>query len=293
MSRYLDKANFHYQDVFDACISTYTERNKDGIDKKNRLRSYYDLNVRIISEYENLLLSDKIHELKDDPPNPETTEYKDDMIGMYKNKLSKKGEPARGYYDQILKLAKLYTCPFCSHREATTLDHVYPKTIYPSLAIAPINLVPSCSECNNKKGTADPSTLENSLFHPYYDDINQEVWLEVKFDEIKKFTIDYKIVKPITWPNSKFRRLKNEIKLLDLCDFYSRQGMVSFSTSYSNFKGVFTRHGREELEIILTELLESNEENFGLNSWQAALYRSFIKSEWFCNGGFILDDDLV
>lgn len=288
MSRYLEKANIQYKEVFDACVSTYTERTEKGRKKKDRLLSYYDLNEKAILNYEKLLLADEIHTLIDMPALTKPM-YTDDMISIYKDKFSKKGEPGRTYYNQILKSTKAYICPFCAHREANTLDHMYPKTIFPSLAIAPINLVPCCADCNKMKGTATPENLEDTLFHPYFDDITQDIWLEVKFNESTEFVIDYRAIKPNTWSDSRFRRLKNELKLLDLCDFYARQGMVSFSTSYGSLKGAFKRHGRNELEIVLSENLDSMEENFGINSWQAALYRSFRNSEWFCKGGFISD----
>lgn len=77
-----------------------------------------------------------------------------------------------------------YVCPCCdqtftdspgSNEEGYTLDHFFPKSLYPSICLHPLNLVPMCSGCNNRKGEIDPlnptsipaiSVSYNESFHP-------------------------------------------------------------------------------------------------------------------------------
>ena len=42
-------------------------------------------------------------------------------------------------------------CPYCTIGEASSLDHIVPKTVMPVFADHPNNLIPCCSNCNSKK----------------------------------------------------------------------------------------------------------------------------------------------
>ncbi len=53
-------------------------------------------------------------------------------------------------------------CPFCDcqyHKEVT-IEHYLPKSIYPFLAVHPMNLIPCCTKCNGEKG--DDNILINA-----------------------------------------------------------------------------------------------------------------------------------
>ena len=79
-----------------------------------------------------------------------------------------------------------YVCPSCDNAftdsgngnaEGYTLEHYFPKSLYPSICLHPYNLIPLCSKCNKVKGDKDPlapkdssNTLHpvpyNEIFHP-------------------------------------------------------------------------------------------------------------------------------
>src|ERR1700749_3640928 len=73
--------------------------------------------------------------------------------------------PGRPVYDAIFSLCR--TCPLCAHREVKTLDHFLPKAPYPVLSVVPLNLIPSCTDCNKGKQTAVPRAASEVLLHPY------------------------------------------------------------------------------------------------------------------------------
>lgn len=60
------------------------------------------------------------------------------------------GGPGKGVYGKIKNSSK-GKCLFCTHGTPTTLDHYLPQSV-PELSILPLNLIPCCSGCNNKKG---------------------------------------------------------------------------------------------------------------------------------------------
>jgi hypothetical protein len=43
--------------------------------------------------------------------------------------------------------------PFCGVGHGSALDHNLPKTKFPQLLVVPLNLVPSCKNCNTGNNT--------------------------------------------------------------------------------------------------------------------------------------------
>lgn len=109
----------------------------------------------------------------------------------------------------LCKKSKLRICPYCHHNYAITvyrdkknilrptLDHFYPKSKYPHLALSLANLVPSCYSCNSSlKGNKDFYTKPH--LHPLFD----------------KETISFSCTHPkLTIPEiiGKFSSLKDEL----------------------------------------------------------------------------------
>lgn len=84
-------------------------------------------------------------------------------------------------YDTLEKM-KVNVCPYCNRQYTFTLknhkvrpqfDHFYPKSLYPYLAISILNLIPSCSICNQAKGALD--TYRETILYPYEDEFGEEV----------------------------------------------------------------------------------------------------------------------
>ena len=106
-----------------------------------------------------------------------------EMETLYTQTLSRLESPARQYYDALRASAPNNICPYCGQRTVSTLDHYLPKTIYPVLAVTPINLVPACGDCNKVKLDFQPPDSEGQILHPYFDDVTSEVWLEARVND--------------------------------------------------------------------------------------------------------------
>lgn len=88
----------------------------------------------------------------------------------YKNWGSRTTYGAYSFVEQL----DLKTCPYCNRNYTflvneengklrPEIDHFYPKSIYPFLAMSFYNLIPSCSICNHTKS----DKVEKSLENPY------------------------------------------------------------------------------------------------------------------------------
>jgi 5-methylcytosine-specific restriction endonuclease McrA len=98
-----------------------------------------------------------------------------EMASLYDRRFARKGSAGRPIYDAIFAAAP--RCPLCGHGTVSTLDHHLPKAHYPALAVAPLNLVPACADCNKNKIDITPMAGADGTIHPYFDDIEDDLWL--------------------------------------------------------------------------------------------------------------------
>ena len=95
--------------------------------------------------------------------------FTDENSGLYKNFTNYKKQ--HDAYD-LVKGLNLKTCPYCNRNYTFVvdsdngklrpeLDHFYPKSIYPFLAVSFYNLIPSCPICNHTKGNKVKKDLDN------------------------------------------------------------------------------------------------------------------------------------
>lgn len=86
--------------------------------------------------------------------------------------------------EELMADLDLTVCPYCNrnfvksikvkHGSANKdifvkgqLDHFYPRSLYPYLAICKHNLVPSCPSCNGASGKHDENTRTKNVVNPY------------------------------------------------------------------------------------------------------------------------------
>lgn len=86
--------------------------------------------------------------------------------------------------EELMDDLDLTVCPYCNRNFIKSiqvrqnahgkdiflkgeLDHFYPRSLYPYLAICKHNLVPSCSSCNGAAGKHDENTRTRGVVNPY------------------------------------------------------------------------------------------------------------------------------
>lgn len=139
---------------------------------------------------------------------------------------------ASAHRHKLISAMNVNVCPYCNRQyisnyeqeESNTkttadLDHFYPKSLYPYLALSLYNFIPSCQICNSRfKGTKN---IKNQLhLYPY----EQEFGEEVKF-EISSEKIDYLVSKSkefeikIKYPDEK-KEARKSIEVFKLHKVY-------------------------------------------------------------------------
>ncbi|MTC16023.1 HNH endonuclease [Providencia alcalifaciens] len=143
---------------------------------------------------------------------------------LYSNNLRNKEKPAREFYDKLL-VSSGEKCPFCGDIGITkNLDHFLPKAHFPEFSVMPLNLVPSCRDCNmGEKGASFATTEAEQTIHPYIDkDIFfQNQWVFANYIYEDTGAIRYHVNCPVEWRQVDKDRAHNHFINLDIARRYS------------------------------------------------------------------------
>lgn len=227
--RKIEGMNFTVKDILD------TLRKKLGkmidIDDESQFNSI----VAVFSEYEK--------KYKDNYNNlSELTFEQNQDFSSIKNYCSEyhRGKSLFKFREYMEKLVER-RCPICDCSFAysqATLDHILPKSKFPIFSITPINLVPTCYNCNMRKNDKIPSKVLNPYFHDYFVFDYLTVKVEVNEREPFKSTIVINF-KDSTEGNLEQRKYINEnIDLYQLRQKYLDLTNIAFLKLMDEFQQI-------------------------------------------------------
>ncbi len=205
------------------------------------------------------------------------TVTKKELKNVYSSHMVGKRKPARAVYDALLSKAPNGRCPFCGLGHASTLDHFLPKTKYPQLSVVPLNLVPSCKDCNTGKSSAVASRAEEQCLHPYFDreQFIHDQWLFAEIIDSVPQTVRYFVNAPNYWDSESKERVQAHFKEFNLAYRYTIEAASELANQRYIFDSFMSTNGHEAL----IELLKSHVcsfEKVHMNSWQTALYQALV-----------------
>jgi hypothetical protein len=203
-----------------------------------------------------------------------------DMSTLYDGRMARKLSAGRRIYDQVRTASKHDLCPYCGHRNVVTVDHYLPKALFPALAVNPVNLIPVCTDCNTRK-----SSIVIDLLHPYFDDIEDDLWLRAKVVENTPPVACFLVSPPGHWPGKLAARVSQHFELFALDRLYSLQAAVTMSGDRLQFENLLHAVGWAGVQKELMDRADSRR-SININSWQVALYDALAASAWYCSGGF-------
>lgn len=210
---------------------------------------------------------------------------KDEWIKLYDQKLVQ-SESARIYYDIIKTSSPNAKCPLCGAGQVSQLDHHLPKSRYPLLSVALLNLFPICSDCNKNKLSNIPQNAADEPLHPYFDDIDSEEWLIAKIENVFPVSFTFSVRKPENWPNLLFQRVQNHFERLKLGNLFASEASEELVSRLASLSQLYNNVGEQGVRAYLKDAYESNKDHYR-NSWRTATFKALWKSDWFCRGGFL------
>ena len=257
------------REIYEKCANNL--RNKTAL-------AYLEEAVRSASVYETYVPKDVIHfpqyEIKDGDEK--------EIIKVYTHKFAHQDSIGYEYYNAIMSNAN-GVCPICGGTKLKNLDHYLPKTKYPLLCVTPVNLVPTCRDCNMDKKDVFEEDYYSIPFHPYFDEM-KDVWIECSID----FKADNTFV--VTFYNG-FDKSKDEslwnkyevhMRVYDLDTTFSARAQEHINNIRVFYQRLLKKCGKIDVIEDLKEQRISYEQN-DKNSWGSALFRELErKQDQFC-----------
>lgn len=210
---------------------------------------------------------------------------KEEMGRLYKNQMLRKTGKARAIYDDLLIAAADRLCPYCAQRLVSTLDHYLPKAGFPMFAVTPVNLVPSCKDCNFEKLDDHAAGANVRSLHPYFDDVGGKAWLAAKVLQGSPVAIEFFVRRPNGWSDVLCDRIDAHFAKYKLAWLYGSHAAGELSDIGLRLAQLFDSGGEQAVRSYLEEEAASREAR-RLNSWQGALYRGLAGDPWFCSDGY-------
>lgn len=272
--------------VYQTCIDSISDTNL-----RDRLNAVANNIVAAALNYEQKAKAKQLYTIpanhceNDDIVLGEVT--KQELKSVYSLHMVERSKPARLIYDQLLSLAPLGRCPFCGVGHASTLDHYLPKNKFPQLSVTPLNLVPSCKDCNIGKKFAFAITAERQCLHPYFDHHNfiQEQWLHAKVEQTNPTVVRFFVQAPNHWDNISKERVQSHFNDFNLALRYSIEASNQIACLRDLLLIYWNCSGSIGVkQYLMTEALGYFKQH--ANSWQNAMFQALAKSDWYCDGGF-------
>lgn len=201
---------------------------------------------------------------------------KSDLIKLYGNYLVGKKKPARAVYDALM-LAADEKCPFCGGiGRPRNLDHYLPKAHFPQFSIVPVNLVPSCRDCNmDGKGENFAVSEAEQVIQPYLDDDRyfNEQWLYARYlpgNDIEPGVIEYFVFPPDHWEAAQKKRVEKHFKDFELALRFSKEAGARLAVLMAQYQALLDNHVDEvtSKEIIFQSVINASP---FVNHWERVM----------------------
>lgn len=134
----------------------------------------------------------------------------------------------------ILRKMNITVCPYCNRQYVFTvqsgkvraqLDHYYPKSRYPYLALSLYNMIPCCSICNRTKSSLD--TYASPILYPYDEEYGYTAKFTLRLQEESNYVqvmqglSDAFEIQLDTTESQQQQSIKNQMNKLHLDELYN------------------------------------------------------------------------
>ncbi len=208
---------------------------------------------------------------------------KDELSRLYSQTFVRKNGPTRDIYD-FLRKSPGNICPLCCQRTVSTLDHYLPKARHPAFAVTPINLVPSCKDCNIDSQQKQSFYAGDQTLHPYFDDVDGEIWLVADAVDGGAPAIQFRTQEVSIWGATKNEMIASHFKTYGLASLYSDHAGPELVNIYIDLEDAGLLQDAFSISEHLANEARRRRRAFK-NSWQSALYGGLAESVWFCSEG--------
>lgn len=192
---------------------------------------------------------------------------------LYNERFAKATAPAKYLYDELIASAK-GSCPYCGGLgQPKNLDHFVPKSKVPQFSILPLNLIPSCRDCNmGSKGDNFSGEEQEQIIHPYLDKTHffEEQWIFAKYiqNDSEPNEIQYYVNPPSQWSDEDKKRVLTHFKDFGLAERFSIASSSGLASTEAQIQSCIDKSIEDVKEVILTPRINQIK---WPNSWEYAM----------------------
>lgn len=180
-------------------------------------------------------------------------------------------------------------CKNCSIGEVNSFDHYLPQSKFFEYVVNPINLIPSCTKCNGKKGVLWKLDDKRFFLNLYVDILPQEQYLFAKIEEGLEISFFLDNCNNID-PNI-FELISGHYTRLELLSRFGENCALVVSELKTEIEKYSKRLPIQQIKEIVIEECTANKAMFGYNYWKVILKMALIESDIFM--GQFQDESIV
>lgn len=166
-------------------------------------------------------------------------------------------------------------CPNCTINNINSFDHYLPQTEFAEFVDNPINLIPSCTECNGHKSKVWRKNGERLFLNLYIDELPQEKYLFVTLsvaDDGKSVDAKFEVKKPEgKIDGSLFKKIDYHYEKLELCRRFGENRERVFSGLANEIYTLKDVLSDDAIKDVIKKSVENDRKRYGYNYWVAIL----------------------
>ena len=140
--------------------------------------------------------------------------------------------------------------------------------------------VPNCADCNKTKAAGSANAPGDQLLHPYFDDVEDDVWLKATVLIGAPPSLVFRADPPAHWPEVRRQRIAAHFRTLKLNELYiAHAGRLIADIGY-RLNALLDIGGPAAVSAHLTKETETRCRR-ATNSWQIASYSAMAASPEF------------
>ena len=174
-------------------------------------------------------------------------------------------------------------CPNCTINTINSFDHFLPQSEFAEFVDNPINLIPSCTECNGHKSSVWRKDGARLFLNLYIDDLPQVQFLFVKLTIAEdKRSVDAKFeVKNLEGKIGEdlFKKIAYHYGKLKLCERFREHREKVISSIANDIYGFKDTLTDDAIKEVVLRSVENERKRYGYNFWEAILKEEVCKNK--------------
>lgn len=195
-----------------------------------------------------------------------------DLRSLYafKNSVIRK---LKGDIDDLQHSIIANVCQNCTINSVNSMDHVLAQSTYPEFTVHPVNLFPSCNECNGYKSKTLTKEGKKQFLNLYLDELPEEQYLfaDISRDSKGDLTWDFRLENTAGIDAGLFDIISNHYKCLYLPARMRKQAIKYVGELRNAIK---TGKRKRTIDEVCEDIIETANENrkvLGHNHFQFIL----------------------